>query len=178
MASPKKIHIDPEKLSFLYAESRLSIPQIGEQLNVSLSTIRLRLKECGLLRSRAEAVRLARDQGRLGSGNRGKTRVFTEDWKRNLSASLCASKGKTAAGVSLKPSGYIEITRGEHKSRSEHVVVMEAHIGRRLNKDEVVHHIDRNRSNNDLSNLQLMTRSEHTRMHRIDEQQRKSHGIR
>lgn len=55
---------------------------------------------------------------------------------------------------------------GENKGRGVHVVVMERHIGRRLDADEVVHHIDGNKHNNDLSNLQLMKRADHTRLHR------------
>ena len=47
----------------------------------------------------------------------------------------------------------------------EHRYVMELHIGRVLRKDEVVHHIDFNRSNNDLPNLRLMSRVEHSKLH-------------
>lgn len=46
----------------------------------------------------------------------------------------------------------------------EHRVVMESHIGRYLTKQEVVHHIDENPSNNDISNLRLYaTQAEHIR---------------
>ena len=47
----------------------------------------------------------------------------------------------------------------------EHIYVMCNHIGRKLNPDECVHHIDRNKSNNSLSNLRLMTNAEHARLH-------------
>ena len=43
---------------------------------------------------------------------------------------------------------------------------MEKYLGRKLTYNEVVHHIDLNAKNNDLSNLQLMSRSEHTALHR------------
>jgi hypothetical protein len=46
---------------------------------------------------------------------------------------------------------------------------MEARIGRRLLPDEVVHHIDGERANNNQNNLALMTRSAHTRLHRFEE---------
>ncbi len=60
--------------------------------------------------------------------------------------------------------GYVEI-KTERGYVRKHVLEMELHIGRRLNKDEVVHHIDRNRLNNSIENLQLMTHGEHTALH-------------
>lgn len=52
----------------------------------------------------------------------------------------------------------------------KHRLVMEKKIGRYLKKEEVVHHIDGNRSNNKTENLQLCaSASEHSRLH---------HGIR
>lgn len=49
----------------------------------------------------------------------------------------------------------------------EHIVVMEKHIGRYLKEGEVVHHKDGNKLNNDISNLQLMTKAEHTKLHEM-----------
>ena len=48
----------------------------------------------------------------------------------------------------------------------EHIYLMEQHLGRRLRKDEVVHHKDFNKLNNSISNLQVMTRAEHSLLHR------------
>ena len=42
---------------------------------------------------------------------------------------------------------------------------MQVHLGRKLSFNEVVHHKDNNKRNNDLSNLEVMTRSEHIRHH-------------
>lgn len=47
----------------------------------------------------------------------------------------------------------------------EHVRVMELQIGRRLTTEEIIHHKDHDRQNNDLSNLELLTRSAHSRYH-------------
>jgi len=51
----------------------------------------------------------------------------------------------------------------------KHIFVMCEHIGRPLRHDECVHHKDRNRSNNDLRNLQLLTKSEHALLHAIED---------
>lgn len=48
----------------------------------------------------------------------------------------------------------------------EHRVIMENHIGRLLSpSDEVVHHKDENKKNNNLSNLEIWSRSEHSKHH-------------
>jgi len=47
----------------------------------------------------------------------------------------------------------------------EHVVIAEAKIGRPLEPGEHVHHIDRDRANNDPSNLMVLTNSEHLKLH-------------
>lgn len=47
----------------------------------------------------------------------------------------------------------------------EHILVMEKKIGRYVQPGEVVHHINHNRKDNRIENLQLMTASEHSRLH-------------
>lgn len=48
----------------------------------------------------------------------------------------------------------------------EHVRVMELHLGRKLGANESVHHKDGNKTNNDLANLEVLLRGEHSRLHR------------
>ncbi len=66
----------------------------------------------------------------------------------------------------LKPTTYPK-SFGKH----EHRRVAEKKLGRRLKRGEIVHHKDRNRSNNDWSNLEVMTQTEHMKEHRAEMQE-------
>lgn len=55
------------------------------------------------------------------------------------------------------------------KGRHAHRVIMERHLGRPLAPSEIVHHIDGNILNNDISNLELLpSQAEHVRQHHAE----------
>ena len=156
-----------------------SIPEVAERTGLHRSTVRYHLAKSGVLRSRAEGVRIAASKGKLGSGLRGKKRVFSAAHKARIAESRLRHSAMFARGVSVSSGGYFVITRGEHKGRSEHRVIIEHKIGRRLRTDEHVHHIDGNKQNNAPSNLRVMTGSDHMRIHATESaptRERDNHG--
>lgn len=53
----------------------------------------------------------------------------------------------------------------KHYGRHEHRVIAERMLGRPLNSDEIIHHIDCDKRNNCPDNLLVMTQSEHSKLH-------------
>lgn len=152
-------------LERMYVSEMLSIPDLGKVFGLGYSASRKLLLDFGIsIRSRADGVRAA--SHKLGKHMVGKKRVFSDAWKENIRTSRARTSDLTAKGVSHKTNGYSEFTRGENKGRGVHVVVMEGIIGRRLLCGEVVHHADENKQNNAVNNLELMSRSKHTQLHR------------
>lgn len=67
------------------------------------------------------------------------------------------------------PQGYficiVIYEDGSRKTLLQHREIMKKILGRELTSNEVVHHKDGNKRNNDPSNLELMDREEHTAHH-------------
>lgn len=148
------------KVMIMYREGQ-SIPQISASTGIPRSTLRYHLKKHGVLRDRSTAIKMAGAQGRLGDALRGKTRVFTKEWKDNI------SKAKTGVGKGLtqKQSGYVAITMGPDKGKLQHRAIMEHHLGRSLETTEQVHHKNSDKSDNRIENLEVLTASRHMSLH-------------
>ena len=55
--------------------------------------------------------------------------------------------------------------KGKRITELQHRIVMEMYLKRKLATNEVVHHIDGNRSNNGLINLEVLSSSAHGKLH-------------
>lgn len=76
------------------------------------------------------------------------------------------------AGYTIDKTGYMMIYRPNHPNcdckgyMQEHRLIMEQHLGRHLEPEEIVHHIDWDVSNNHIDNLHLFkNNSEHRKYH-------------
>lgn len=71
--------------------------------------------------------------------------------------------------------GYRYVYIGNRRYEPEHRIVMERFLGRKLKSEEHIHHIDGDTLNNSPSNLQIVTSSEHLKIH-IKSRLRGKHG--
>lgn len=79
--------------------------------------------------------------------------------------------GPNWRGGSFVSAGYRYVYRKTHPNSTkegyvkEHRVVAEKYLGRFLKKDEVVHHMNKDTLDNRIDNLEVMTQSNHMKMH-------------
>lgn len=151
-----------EELYNFYIIQKMSIPEISILLNIGKSSIRRRLIKFDIdLRNIKGALSLVKHK----LGHFGKREPFSQEARRRMSAARFKWADSNAKGTSFKPSGYIAITRGINRDKHEHIIIMELFLSRKLNPDEVVHHINGIKNDNRIENLLLMTRSEHSSFH-------------
>lgn len=108
---------------------------------------------------------------------KGCGKVFYQYPSRTKQGVVCCSnkcRGKMMTGTlnvgfkrgyQVNSWGYKMIYH-DGKKVYEHRVIMEEYLGRKLTKDEEVHHINGDKMDNRIDNLQLMTKEEHKKMHR------------
>lgn len=86
---------------------------------------------------------------------------------RNFRQPKGAQSSKWKGGKELTSAGYVRLWISRNERVLEHRKVMEDHLGRKLTRSEVVHHINGKNADNRLSNLELTTLSEDIRRHNL-----------
>ena len=103
---------------------------------------------------------------RVGDRHRGK--VLSQETRMKI------AEQRTQKGIGSRKKrvdGYIAVRFVDHPKSTkdgyimEHILVMEAVLGRWLKDNECVHHINGKRDDNRKENLMVMTKSEHMSLH-------------
>ncbi|SMB97718.1 Homeodomain-like domain-containing protein [Thermanaeromonas toyohensis ToBE] len=69
-------------------------------------------------------------------------------------------------GGRSRKDGYIVVNVPNSKRYlPEHRIIIEQHLGRKLQSDEIVHHVNERRDDNRLENLVVIKRADHMRLH-------------
>lgn len=167
-----------DKIKHLYLDCNIPMREIAHELEISVGTVFNRIHAMGIKpRKRTDYPRSEKQIEhikKLGKSRKGK-RMSDES-----KAKLSESRFKGGIGAKKKRTdGYISVYFPDHPLSNkdgyimEHVLVMECAIGRHIKKDEVVHHKNGIRSDNRLSNLQLMTFREHSGYHMAERHRKK-----
>ena len=153
-------------------QTELTCPQCKKTFSIPTSVYRVRIKH-------PHQIYCSRECWKKSVEHQEKTCIgcqkpFVPKDKRNdFCSKQCYQEYAKRTGIRKRTGFWMEngykVLYNNGNSRKEHILVMEQHIGRKLKLGEIVHHIDGNKTNNDISNLQLMTAQEHSRMHREKE---------
>lgn len=80
--------------------------------------------------------------------------------------------GRWKGGTIVRADGYVLVRIGiigksekGARYKLQHRIIMEKKIGRPLLRSEIIHHKDGDRSNNKISNLEILTQAEHAKEH-------------
>lgn len=162
-----------EELENLYLKQKMPMHKIAAQLNMSIGKVYNFLKKYNIpTRDQKETFtakglqRTAEHKAKISKAQKGKK--LSEKQKAIL---LEINLLKGIGHKKERKDGYVSIYFPDHPKSSkdgyilEHVLVMECCIGRHLEKEEVVHHINEIKDDNRFKNLKIMTRGEHASYH-------------
>lgn len=175
-----------EQIENLYIEKDLSMKKVAQKLGVSVGYIHKRIHASKIQakpRYQPDKTPIGRplndeQKARISSLNKGKK--LSAETKVKISA---AHKNGGIGHKKIRCDGYVAIYFPDHPQSTnegyimEHVLVMEALIGRHLNDNECVHHINRKKDDNRAENLKLMTKSDHMSLHSTERHRKRRNDL-
>jgi hypothetical protein len=134
-----KASLDAARIRELYWGDGLLCREVGERLGISEDAVRRRMKAFGIPTRKDVPQRHLPRAGRKNPCWRGGRRVDS--------------------------GGYVRIWVGDDKYEFEHKQIAEKALGRKLKKNERVHHINGKKDDNRNANLLICTNGYHLNLH-------------
>jgi len=167
--------ISDETLRSLYWDDGKSINQIAKVLNCSPAAVCMRMKDSAIPVDHSRKYKPTEKQIAAWKTNGKKLSTYPatiaalKNNKRSLGKR--AREYEFGGHEKKRADGYIKVYVPDHPHATKdgyvmkHRLIMERHIGRILEEDESVHHVNHIRDDNRIENLRLMTKREHMAMH-------------
>lgn len=170
--SPHRVYVDAEFAMAMYNTGNYTIHQLGQFLGVSDGTLYYAMRDAGCKFIRKRRTEESQEEfERRSIAHKGK-KLSQRQIEIIKERNSCNYNGLNGYGhTKVHNGGYLLAYVPKHPNAHKdgyvmlHTVIMEQKLGRYLNDDEVVHHINHNRKDNRIENLQLMKKKDHMSMH-------------
>jgi len=176
--------IDKETLTEEYITNELSMKEIAIKYNMAIGSVFKYIHSYNIP-VRKEVTEKSKAKFRekmVGRPSKLRGRKLSKETIEKIKTSKIGKLKNGIGHKKIRKDGYVAVYKPMDTSSNkegyimEHRLIMEQYIGRKLRDDEVVHHKNKNRKDNRIENLELMTFKEHARLHMI-ERHNKMEGV-